>query len=333
MKITKQDSLYFLITVFSLFAVFFIDSVLSTEIIVTSLYAIPIIISAYHFRGRVISLIATLTIVLYTYEAAVDRVSLLNICLYDLSLIIISLLVLQQSAQKLKSELHRKKSEMAEKQLEFFMNIIAHDLMQPITAIKIYATLPFQRTKADQEKIQKRLVSAVDTLEHLIYDLRDTASLRGGRFTLSPERTNLYSLLSEVVHEQQVGTESHHLQLSSPKHINGRWDRQRLKQVFTNLLSNAIKYSPKGGDISIEVKPQKENLLISVSDTGMGMTGRELTALFKPFSRIHKGKKEIRGTGLGLFISKSIIEAHHGKIWASGRKGRGSTFFVELPTR
>lgn len=142
---------------------------------------------------------------------------------------------------------------------------------------------------------------------------------------------NLYEALKETVSEQQITTAKHKITLSSHKLLIGVWDKEKLKRVFTNLLSNAIKYTPNGGTISINVKKTHNAVRISVSDRGIGMTAQQSHLLFQPFVRQYEGEKTIEGTGLGLYISKSIIEAHYGKIWVTSQKGKGSTFFVELP--
>ncbi|MEK7212543.1 MAG: HAMP domain-containing sensor histidine kinase, partial [Patescibacteria group bacterium] len=107
-------------------------------------------------------------------------------------------------------------------------------------------------------------------------------------------------------------------------------DGQKLKQVVQNLVDNAIKYTPSGF-VAVKLEDRESKALLSVKDTGLGIASALLPQLFEEFVRDERVKKEIRGTGLGLYIARKIVEAHSGRIWAeSGGEGKGSTFYLEL---
>jgi signal transduction histidine kinase len=108
-----------------------------------------------------------------------------------------------------------------------------------------------------------------------------------------------------------------------------RFDHERILQVLANLLSNAIKFTPEGGRISIRVEPAQEEVRFSVTDTGPGITEESLGRIFERFWQVRASDK--RGLGLGLYISKCIVEAHGGRIWAESKPGAGSSFFFTLP--
>ena len=121
------------------------------------------------------------------------------------------------------------------------------------------------------------------------------------------------------------------------KHDRG-WQRRRsqvplrLERILYNLLENAVKYSPQGGEIKVSVKPDKEQLVIGVSDQGVGISPADQAKLFAPFQRLEESRPGgARGVGLGLLVCQRLVEAHGGRIWVESEPGRGSTFFFTLP--
>jgi signal transduction histidine kinase len=135
------------------------------------------------------------------------------------------------------------------------------------------------------------------------------------------------------VEARQATTERHQLVLEAPEQLEGEWDPGRLGQVLDNLLGNAITYSPDGGMVRVAVRQEDGQAIISVSDQGLGLRQGDLGQLFQLFSRLETGR-EIRGTGLGLYISRGIVEAHGGSVRAeSAGPGRGATFTVALPLK
>jgi signal transduction histidine kinase len=109
-----------------------------------------------------------------------------------------------------------------------------------------------------------------------------------------------------------------------------RADGEQLAEVITNLVDNAIKFTPEGGRVTIEAKKERNNILVAVTDTGIGIAKKHMPMLFKKF---FKADYSVPGTGLGLSICKKIIRAHGGRIWAKSERGKGSTFFFTLPLR
>jgi signal transduction histidine kinase len=110
-------------------------------------------------------------------------------------------------------------------------------------------------------------------------------------------------------------------------------DSKRIEQVLSNLVSNAIKYSPHGGKITVQGRGDKSQVLLWVSDQGIGIPSSELKRVFERFYRVEShGTEDVGGTGLGLAVCQGIVEAHNGQIWAESTLGAGSTFYVALPT-
>jgi signal transduction histidine kinase len=133
-----------------------------------------------------------------------------------------------------------------------------------------------------------------------------------------------------VISIHQAATIGHQLILDAPEQLEGEWDGERVSQLLTNLVSNAIKYSPAGGEVRVAVREMAGQAVVSVSDQGIGLSGDQIERLFQPFTRLYSGR-DIKGTGLGLYICKAIVEAHAGRIWVESTPGQGTTFTVTLP--
>ena len=223
----------------------------------------------------------------------------------------------------------------ARRRLELFLSVVAHDLRGPLTAIRGYAQI-LQRDAVSAERRQRALAvvnEQVGRMARLIGDLLDFSRVVAGRLAIRPSPMDLAALARRVVEAQQLATTRHEIVLQSPPRVEGEWDEDRLAQVLTNLVDNAVKYSPTGGKVWVRLQPTNDQVQITVSDQGVGMTPEEIRSLFEPFVRIER-TRSLRGAGLGLFISKSIVEAHGGTIRAeSPGPGRGSTFTVVLPRR
>ena len=134
-----------------------------------------------------------------------------------------------------------------------------------------------------------------------------------GGFPLHPEPTDLSALVRQVAERLEPPSGQHRILVTAPDHLVGHWDPDRLGQVLTNQIGNAIKYSPDGGDVIVQLRQDRDGATITVADQGIGIRADEVHLLFRPFSRLSDGAR-LEGTGLGLFISRGIIEAHGGRI-------------------
>jgi len=309
------------------------DYYLTHNFVVSSLYAVPMLVAAYSFKPKTTTIIASLSLALYIYEAYLEKSAPANMLFGSIGLLVVSVLAVQLSVQKRAILQYAQNAEDAQKKLQTFLAMVSHDLAQPLTAIKIYTQILNRPSMREQKKIQitQSMLKTTTQMERLINDLRDAAQVGSGKFIIKPQKTNLITILKSTIKEYAPALANHSLILDNPKKLYGTWDPDRLKQVFNNLISNAIKYSPKGGQIKISVENSNPAIRISISDTGMGMSKDQLANLFQPFSR--QSKSSIKGTGLGLYISKAIIEAHKGKIMVKSKPGDGSTFTIELPAQ
>jgi signal transduction histidine kinase len=226
-----------------------------------------------------------------------------------------------------------------------FINIASHELRTPTQAVLAYSEL-LQKHPEKREEMIKAIIRNAERLQRLTNDILDVTRIESKTLKLQKEQFNLNDLLSNIVEDYKIEIEKNkrnvRLLLKGFKDTNGSFlikaDKRRITQVLSNLLNNAIKFTEgKGGDIhvSAEVKGETDGdghnnykeFVVSIKDTGTGIDPELYPRLFTKFAT-----KSEAGTGLGLFISKSIIEAHGGKIWAQNNKGdKGATFGFSLP--
>lgn len=224
-------------------------------------------------------------------------------------------------------------AEAARENLQRFLGMVAHDLRSPLTAVRGYTQLALHDTGNEPAKVHRALVTIDDAarrMDRLVGDLLDAARIGAGRFEIQPSRVNLVAILRKVVEQQQATAPRHQLVLEAPTYLEGVWDPARIAQIFTNLVSNAIKYSPHGSVVRVTATGEDREAVVCVIDQGVGISPDQIQRLFQPFNRAGQ-EQAATGTGLGLYIAKGIVEAHHGRIWLESTVGQGSRFCVALP--
>jgi signal transduction histidine kinase len=221
-----------------------------------------------------------------------------------------------------------------DKMQQEFINIASHEMKTPTQAILGYSKL-IQRHPERREEMLEAIARNATRLQRLTNDILDVTRIETQSLKLNIERVNLNELISDVIEDQinQIEKTNKDIKIShepQDQTIEVEADKNRLAQVISNLLSNAIKFTKKGTiRVTEEVKDGKA--LVSIKDTGQGIDTEIFPRLFLKFAA-----KSETGTGLGLFISKSIVEAHGGKIWAEnndtsdGKKGATFTFSIPL---
>jgi PAS domain S-box-containing protein len=221
-----------------------------------------------------------------------------------------------------------------------FINNAAHELATPLTPIKLQSHLLRVERLGPLNDEQKKAVGVVarnvDHLGVLLKDVLDSARLQGGNLVLRAEPVDVSRIAREAVESfaEPARRQGVELWLHAPEPVESTADAARLTQVLFNLLSNALKFTPPGGRVEVKVQPRaSDELLVTVRDTGVGLRAEDVPRLFRPFSQVHDEAAQARGgTGLGLFITKGIVEAHGGSVWAeSDGPGKGATFSFTLP--
>jgi signal transduction histidine kinase len=212
------------------------------------------------------------------------------------------------------------------------VSTVSHELRTPLTMIKGFSELLLHREidpKRARAALREINVSA-ERLSRLIDDLLSVSRIESGRIGLEVEPVNLAEVVDEVV-GPFAAQHPDRFEVSVDS-IEAMADRDKLIQILTNLVSNAVKYSPDGAPIEVTSEIQGGSALIRVRDRGIGMSEAEVETAFEKFSRVQRPEvQNVVGTGLGLYITKSLVEAHGGQIWLESEPGVGSTFHCTLP--
>jgi signal transduction histidine kinase len=222
-----------------------------------------------------------------------------------------------------------------EKFKDDMFSIASHDLKTPATVIKAQAQWLKRRVHAgehgDVEEGLTMIADQADRLAKLLNLLLDLSRIEAGRLDLDLAPTDLRGILLSMARALQSTTDAHLIEVHAPTGIIGHWDARRIEEVVQNLLANAVKYSPMGGRIELRLESDEERAIVTVRDSGVGMSAIEAPHVFERFFR-GQDIRRLEGTGLGLYICQAIVTAHGGRVWAeSTGPGHGSTFGFTLP--
>lgn len=219
-----------------------------------------------------------------------------------------------------------------------FISIVSHELKTPVAIIKGYAeTLSRPDVQRDAALVQEMvggILEESDRLTRLVDDLLDASRLRASGLPLDEvQDVDLAALAEQVRARFQAQTQRHTIEVAFPPDFpKVRGAPVRLEQVLDNLVSNALKYSPNGGTIRLCGEYDGRGVLLSVSDEGIGIPPEEQERIFERFYRVAGPQtRAAAGTGLGLYLTRAIVNAHGGRIWVESRPGQGATFYVYLP--
>jgi PAS domain S-box-containing protein len=231
----------------------------------------------------------------------------------------------------------RRKVEDLSRLKDEFLSIASHELRTPVTSIKGYTQLAKMLIKEGDlntsEEYLDIALDQIDRMSRLILELLDVSRIETGRLEIRREPIAWPQFVRDVVHRHHTAVSDRRFHVSVPdagKVVTG--DRDRLEQVLGNLLENAVKYSPDGSDVTVTVEDRGDSLVTAVCDRGIGIPADELNQVFE---RFHRGRQvsstNYGGLGLGLYITKQIIERHGGTIWVESKEGSGTTFYFSLP--
>lgn len=240
------------------------------------------------------------------------------------------------------AELERvnKKLQQLNKLKSNFLSMVSHELRTPLTTIQGYvsylATEKPGALNTEQKESLRISEETADHLNYLIEELLNLAKIEIGEFRVDLTGANMNELLDTALASMKLFADNQGVTLENelpPALPMVLADKKRILQVITNLLENAIKFNKQGGKVYVSASEDKQNnkVVFSVSDTGIGIPADKLDKIFDKFYQVDSsGKRRYGGLGLGLAISKSILELHKGRMWAQSRIGEGSRFFFEL---
>ena len=220
---------------------------------------------------------------------------------------------------------------------EEFMSIASHELKTPLTGAKGFIQTLKRKAATDKlgwyETLLNRADLQINKLTNLINELLDISGMESGKLVLKKSTFKINQLVYDCLQVLQPIAHTHRIQVESDEDIEVCADKNRLEQVICNLLSNALKYSPEGSQITVKTALTSEYATLSIKDEGFGIPPEKLSRLFERFFRVDESNVNKSGLGLGLYISKDIIERHNGKIEVKSEEGRGSEFTIYLPNK
>ncbi len=219
-----------------------------------------------------------------------------------------------------------------------YISIASHELRNPLTTLSGFSELLMNRTVPEETKSQwiKQINSESGRLARILDEMLNTARVESGNLVNNPSEVDLQEVIEEAVKIAAEPDARRRVTLNLDANLPKAYaDPSKLTQVFSNLIGNAVKYSPAGGNVEITAKfrQDKNGIVVSVKDHGVGMTVEDMSNLFKKFYRSKdKSIANIPGNGLGLYIVKSFVSLMGGEIWVESELGKGSTFHVSVPT-
>ncbi len=231
----------------------------------------------------------------------------------------------------------RQKVEDLSRLKDEFLSIASHELRTPVTSIKGYTQLAKSLIQENDLHTSIEYLNValdqIDRMSRLILELLDVSRIETGRLEIKHEPIEWVEFVRRVVERYRYAGHQRGFTLKLPEDLcDVEGDRDRLEQVLGNLLENAIKYSPEGTSVAVEVRRDGDRIQTAITDQGIGIPGDELGQVFE---RFHRGRQvsstNYGGLGLGLYISRQIVERHGGSIWVESQQGEGATFFFTLP--
>jgi PAS domain S-box-containing protein len=236
------------------------------------------------------------------------------------------------------AELHRAYQELQalDRLKSDFVSMVSHELRSPLTNITGAIELMLEEEELSDEYIRKMLGVMGEQSERLIRLVKgvlDISRIQAGRLQLDRQELDLLHIMQRVVESLQAASVFHWFELPPVDSCPPVWgDEDRIEEAFLNLLDNAIKFSPSGGPITIGLEVGDTEATISIADPGIGIPEAELDKIFQKFHRLDREDSRVTyGHGLGLYITKALVEAHGGRIWVESAEGEGSTFSFTLP--
>ena len=227
-------------------------------------------------------------------------------------------------------------SEQIERLREEFAAVVAHDLRSPIQTILLQSEMLLALAQGDRAHVPvstlRGLKRSAERLSEMVTDLLDATRIEAARLSLAPERVPLREAVASLIERLRPTLGDHPIELAVEAPLpQVRADPVRLDQILTNLVDNAAKYSAPASPIFVRVRPSGSGATVEIEDRGFGIEPSERSHLFDRFYQAKRAREKKSGLGLGLYITKGLVDAHGGRIDVRSQPGRGSTFSVWLP--
>ncbi len=223
-----------------------------------------------------------------------------------------------------------------DRQREDILNFVAHELRNPLTNIML--NIDWMDQLCQEKAVDgfgdfiSRTKRNAERLKKLVNELYKSTKLISGNYDLQGEVFDFDELVEETIQAIQQAHPSYHIELRGKAELTLSADKDKLMQVLTNYLTNAVKYSGGNTHIEVSVVVRDGSLVVAVTDRGKGIPAKELPFVFDRFYRAEK-TRNLEGLGIGLFLSRQIVEAHQGRTWVESTEGEGSTFYFSLPSK
>jgi signal transduction histidine kinase len=219
-----------------------------------------------------------------------------------------------------------------------FLGNVSHELRSPVSNIRITSEVLQRRAERlgdDAAELFQTVITETDRLEAMISELIELAAIKSGALVLNKEAFGLEALIDEVMISISLRAQQRNqtVEVAIDPDMIVVADRDRMARVISNLLDNAVKFTPAAGQITLSARRELGRAVIEVSDTGEGMAPEDLPKVFERFFRADKARQRSGGSGIGLAIVKTIVEAHGGDVAVESKEGQGSTFRLSLPAR
>ena len=213
-----------------------------------------------------------------------------------------------------------------------FIGMVSHELRTPLTVIvgAIYTAMKPTVTKVDNLQLLKDALASAEELADIVENLLELSRAQSNRLKIFKEVMDMRQAAKEVVRRLSKRTDKHRLRVEMRGLPKLTVDPLRIKRILYNLADNAIKYSPEGCDVTVFARADHDEIVVGVSDHGIGISPQGQVKLFKPFERLDMSP-QIKGIGLGLIVAERLVQAHGGRIWVESASGKGSTFYFTLP--
>ena len=351
----QSKTTYLIVASVLLVLIGILDHITGDDLILTLFYLAPIGLVTWSIgirAGMIFSILSGVAIYISNYlfipppqlEVTTTFVAVFNTLIGFFTFVIVTVLLhrIKESLERqrqLASELERRVTELHALQQwqEDLLSIVSHDLRNPLAVIHGYNAL-LKETIA-QRGIDGDLTLSSNAIERNVYlmrmmlqDLLDSSGSPSQRVVLACTAVELPAYLHDFLRRSSGIISGNRITLDVPAALAPvSADSNRLERILWNLLSNALKYSASDSPVCLRARQDKQEMVISVSDQGAGIAPEDLPHLFERYYRTEAGRRKAEGVGLGLYITKLLVEAHGGRIWVDSQPGYGSTFSFTLP--